>query len=252
MDRRERMEDLQVALQAAQDGLQARIWTALPAIVQSFDPDGPTVTAQPSVQAQVRQADGTWKSVTLPVCTDCPVMFPSGGGMTLTFPLAAGDEGLLVFASRCIDAWWQQSGVQPQATTRMHDLSDGFFIPGGFSKPRAPASISTNAAELRNADRSTRIRVRADTGAVTIVSPAGITLQGPINLNGPVTFGDTVSGASSAAVVFTGSLNVGGTVVAAGDLRAAGAVIAADGLPGQVRLLTHVHSANNTPPTPGS
>jgi protein gp138 len=259
MERRERMNDLQVAVQAALDGLQARMWTALPARVQSFNAAKATVVAQPTIQPQVRQTDGTWKSVTLPVCTDCPVIFPSGGGMTLTFPLAAGDEGLLVFASRCIDAWWQQSGVQAQATTRMHDLSDGLFIPGGFSVPRVPANIPTNAVELRNADRSARIRVRADTGAVTIVSPAGITLQGPItlqgaiSLNGAVTLGGTVSGAGGGAAQFTGDVQLtAGTLVTAGDVRATGAVVAANGLPTQVGLLTHTHPSNGSPPTPGT
>src|SRR5271155_5094227 len=110
MDRRERMGSLLVAHKAAQDGFEADLWTALPALVVSYDATKLTVSAQPTIQSQVRPPGGTWVTAPLPPCLDCPVVFPGGGGFTLTFPVAAGDEGLLVFASRCIDAWWQSGG----------------------------------------------------------------------------------------------------------------------------------------------
>ena len=64
-----------------------------------------------------------------------PVVFPGGGGFALTFPVAAGDECLVVFASRCIDAWWQSGGVGEPMEPRMHDLSDGFALIGVRSQP---------------------------------------------------------------------------------------------------------------------
>lgn len=62
-------------------------------------------------------------------------MMPRGGGFALTFPVAAGDECLVVFADACIDSWWQSGGVQNQAEKRRHDLSDGIVIPGLWSQP---------------------------------------------------------------------------------------------------------------------
>src|SRR5581483_1614254 len=120
MDRRERIPtsgtnaDL-IAIKAALKANQANIWTTLPASVNSFNANKLTVEAQPTIQAQIHQPDGTWVDTTLPLCVDCPVMYPGGGGFTLTFPLVKGDEGLLIFSARCIDSWWQSGGVQTQA-----------------------------------------------------------------------------------------------------------------------------------------
>ena len=159
MDRRERMDSLLVALRGALQNFESTLWTALPASVVSYNAAKLTVSAQPTIQAQVRTPAGQWINTTLPVCVDCPVSFPGGGGFTLTFPIAVGDEGILVFASRCIDAWWQNSGVQPQAELRMHDLSDGMFIPGLFSVPKVPANVSTTACQLRSIDGQTLVEV---------------------------------------------------------------------------------------------
>lgn len=153
MDRRERVDDPEAALREAFDGLRAGIWTALPGIIQSFQSAAdrpPTAAVQPAIKIPVRNLDGTVASMALPLLVDCPVQFPSGGNCTLTFPVAPGDECLVVFASRCIDAWWQSGGVQEQAELRMHDLSDGFVLLGFRSKPRALAGVSTSTTQLRN------------------------------------------------------------------------------------------------------
>lgn len=157
LDRRERSGELTEAFLCAQEGHQARIWTALPGIVQSFDAGKKTCVVQPAIQAQVQDAAGNVSWVTLPLLLDCPVQFPGGGGVTLTFPLALGDECLVVFSSRCIDAWWQSGGIQAQAELRMHDLSDGFCIPGISSLPAVPANISASRAELRAVDGQQRV-----------------------------------------------------------------------------------------------
>lgn len=134
------------------------MWTALPAIVQSYSAAKRTVSLQPAIQAQLQSSDGTWTNTSLPVLTDCPVVFPGGGGFELTFPIAAGDEGIVIFASRCLDAWWQNGGVQPQAELRMHDLSDGMFLPGMFSQARLPSPVpSVSVPTLRNSDATVKL-----------------------------------------------------------------------------------------------
>jgi protein gp138 len=185
MDQRERLNDPEEALRVALEGHQAGIWTALPGILQSFDAGKMTSTVQPAVQGRLRQQDGTWKDANLPVLLDCPVIFPAGGGFALTFPLAKGDEGLVLFSSRCIDAWWYSGGIQKQARWRMHDLSDGFFLPGCFSQPRKLANVSTANVQLRNAGGSASLEITSE-GVLNANFPAGINLNGPINLNGVV------------------------------------------------------------------
>ncbi len=178
MDQRERLDDREEALRIAFEGQQAGIWTALPGILQSFDADKMTAEVQPALQGRLRQLDGSWKDASLPLLLDCPVIFPAGGGFALTFPLAQGDEGLVVFASRCIDAWWYSGGVQKQARARMHDLSDGFFLPGCFSQPRKLSNVSTTKPQFRTADGATYVELDPDTGRVNVEAVGGLWVNG--------------------------------------------------------------------------
>lgn len=189
----ERHNDPLLALETCLAGFQTKVW-ALPGIIQSFLPEAMTCVVQPAIEAFITDEQGKQMSVALPLLLDCPVQFPSGGGCTLTFPIQPGDECLLVFASRCIDAWWQSGGVQPQAELRMHDLSDGFVLPGFRSVPRAIEGISTSAAQLRSDDGATFVEV-APSGAITITAPAGLTINGDVQVNGQVTStGDVKAG----------------------------------------------------------
>ena len=169
----ERVNKLSELLIQALDGRQSTIWTAMPGIVQSFDPVKMTCSVQVSIQLNRRMPNGEWQPITIPVIDDCPVLFMGGGGFTFTTPIAEGDEALLVFASRCIDQWWQQGGVQAQWEYRLHDLSDGFVLVGPRSQPRVISGISTTSAQLRSDDGVTVIDIAADaltltTGATSI------------------------------------------------------------------------------------
>lgn len=182
MDRREQTGDPEVGLREAFDGFRAGLWTALPGIIQSFQASAgrpPTCTVQPAIKARVQSQDGTSASVALPLLVDCPVQFPSGGQCTMTFPVTAGDECLVVFASRCIDAWWQAGGIQEQAELRMHDLSDGFVLLGFRSTPRALPNVSTTTAQLRSEAGDTFVELDAAGQLVRVKAPAGIVLDTP-------------------------------------------------------------------------
>lgn len=183
MDRRERSGDQLAGVLAALDGLQSVIWTALPGIVQSFDPATQTCTVQPAIKARAQNPDGSFEWVEIPLLTECPVFFPGGGGLTMTFPVAAGDDCLVVFSSRCIDAWWQSGGVQVQAELRMHDLSDGMVFPGFNSVPKVPAGISTTKAQIRNASGSVLIEIDP-TGKIVMEASNGIEITGALVING--------------------------------------------------------------------
>lgn len=200
MDRRQRVDDPTTNMETLRRATQSSIWTALPGIIQSFDAKKMTCAVQPVIQGvQIDQKTSQASFSNLPLLVDCPVCFPGFGGITLTFPIAAGDECLVIFASRCIDAWWQNGGVQKPMTYRMHDLSDGFVLPGGRSQPRVLSNISTTTAQLRSDDGSTYLELDPTAQKIRIVAPGGIDLIGPINLGAdggqPVArVGDTVSG----------------------------------------------------------
>ena len=144
MNRLESLNDPEASLRAGMRGALAETWTAMPAVIVDFDPVAMTCSAQPAIRARVTAPSGGQQHMPLPLLLDCPVYFPSGGNCTLTFPVKPGDECLVVFASRCIDAWWQSGGVQDQAEMRMHDPSDGFVFVG-CARSRACCRRSTPA-----------------------------------------------------------------------------------------------------------
>lgn len=184
--RAERIQDAEEALIRAFAGLQAGIWTALPATVVKVDLEKMTIEAQPTIAAQIRAPDGSFSWVTMPVMVDVPIIFPSGGGYTLTFPIAVGDECLLVYSSRCIDAWWQSGGVQLQADLRMHDLSDAFALIGPRSQPRVLPSVSTTSVELRNDAGTTRVAIKAN-GDLAFTTPGTLDISaGTVNITAAV------------------------------------------------------------------
>lgn len=177
MDPRERHEEHEEALAAMLDGFQARVWTALPGIVQSFDATKLTAEVQIAIQGQVQDKQGNWSNVNMPLLVDCPVLFPNAGGFALTFPIKADDECLVIFASRNIDSWWQNGGVQPPARFRMHDLSDGFVLPGARSQANLLPNYDAAKLQLRNEAGDCLIEMSAGK-VVTITAPGGINLNG--------------------------------------------------------------------------
>ncbi len=141
------------------DGRQSSIWTAMPGIVQSVDLEAMTCEVQPAIQGTIEDENGVLQSVNLPILVDIPICFPNAGGFIITFPMAKGDEVLVVMASRCIDAWWQSGGIQRPMEARMHDLSDSFAIPGPRSQPNVATSISSTDLEIRNKAGSVYISI---------------------------------------------------------------------------------------------
>ena len=151
---------------------------SMPAIIQSFDPDAVTAVVQPAIKGAEQDESGVQVSVNLPLLVDVPVVFPRGGGCTLTFPVKEGDECLVIFADRCIDFWWQSGGIQEPVDGRMHDLSDAFCIVGPQSQAKKIGGISTSAVELRSDDGGTKLSLNPASGAINGTAPGGFNLNG--------------------------------------------------------------------------
>ncbi len=209
-DRRERLNSPEESALTAMEGLQAKIWTALPGYVVSVDLGAQTVTVQPTIKGITSDASNNDTAVNLPVLPDVPICWPRGGGFALTFPVKAGDEVLVVFASRAIDAWWQSGGVGAPVEARMHDLSDGFAILAPTSQPKRLGSVSSTAVQLRNEAGTTSVAINAD-GTAEVIAPT-VRLR---NTAGTASF--TLNADGSAAIVATtlthNGVNIGGTHV---------------------------------------
>jgi len=211
----ERWQEPQLAIDAALDRLQSRLWTKLPCVVTAVTADGQHVTVQPTIMGLQRNVDAsgnvTWTNIQLPLLPQVPVKFPSGGGFTMTFPVAVGDEGTVAFSSRCIDNWWQQGGIQPQlapngvGSARKHDLSDGFFELGGRSMPRILSGVSSSAVQLRSDDGTCYMEFNES--HFKVVFPGGTFM---IDSSGNVTStGDVSSQSGGNAVSLTNHLHTG-------------------------------------------
>ena len=205
---------------------------ALPGIIQSFDPDTVTAVVQPAIRYIERDNDGNKATKDYPLLVDVPVVFPRGGGCTLTFPVSEGDECLVIFADRCIDFWWQSGGVQEPVDGRMHDLSDAFCIVGPQSQAKKISGISTTAAQLRTDDGSAFIEVAAG-GDITATTAGNATINAPeIILNGNVTINGNLS---------QGMGEGGGTATMKGPVTVTNDVTA-----GGKSLMTHTHGGVET------
>lgn len=231
MDRNERSPDSVETFRIAFQGAQSQMWTALPGIIDSVDFNGDmpgTVNVQPAIAIEIRNPDGSTSATRLPLLLDCPVIFPSGGGFTLTFPIAAGDECLVILAARCIDNWYDLGGVQGEAEFRLHDLSDGFCLVGPRSKARELPAISATNVELRS-DAGTAVISIRDNSEVYVHSDASVIIDADgdvsVQAGGDVNVtagGDLVANVAGDAAVTAPTIHLTGAVTITGDLIVTG------------------------------
>jgi len=200
-DRRELLDDPEESLRMAIDGALSQLWTALPATVTAVNLTAQTVSAQPNVKGTVTAKDGSQSQVSMPMLVDVPICWPKAGGFAVTLPVTIGDEILVVFASRCIDGWWQSGGEQKAAEDRMHDLSDGFAIFAPTSQSKKLANVQTDGIEIRNEARTTYFKVTA----TDIYAKCGtFYLDGAMNHTGNT----TQTGDQTSSGTITGTTNV--------------------------------------------
>jgi hypothetical protein len=94
--------------------------------IQSFDVNKKTA----QIQLLFKRALPNGSITSSPLLVDCPVLTPQGGGGALQFPIAAGDQCLVLFSDRRIDEWLANGAAALPGDGRMHDLSDGIAIVG--------------------------------------------------------------------------------------------------------------------------
>lgn len=206
MNREERLNDPEESLRLALESQQAQIWTALPGIVSGVDLSKQTVSVQPSVQGSVSDSSGNITNVNLPVLVDVPIVWPRAGGFALTFPIKAGDEVLVVFSSRCIDAWWQSGGVGVAAEARMHDLSDGFAVLAPTSQSKKLNNVSSSNVQLRDEAGTTYVEITPD-GKARVVAASQIDISAPtLNITG-----GSVINLGAPTINLSGNINYAGT-----------------------------------------
>ena len=120
----ERLTSALAPFQEAMTSLARGLHVAVPATPVTFNPQKQTVVVQPAVK-EITRKQGTLTVQALPQLFDVPVLLPRAGGFTLTLPIQAGDECLVIFSDQCMDSWFQAGGTQAPMSARRHSLSDG-------------------------------------------------------------------------------------------------------------------------------
>lgn len=106
---------------------------SMPGIVESFDPLTQTASVRPALKRG---------SFLLPVIHNIPVFFPGSRTSGITWPVAAGDECLLIFADFDIDRWFSSGEAGEPDSARQHDLPDAFAFVGFRSRNNVLSSVS--------------------------------------------------------------------------------------------------------------
>jgi hypothetical protein len=132
--------------------------------IKSFDPVTQTCTATVNYKKTFFKKDdtGVYQPVLkdYPLLADVPVIILSGGGASLTMPIAVGDECILLFNDRDIDNWFQSGQITGNATARLHSFADAFALVGVRSSPNSLFNYDSERASLNNG--TTRVAVGAE------------------------------------------------------------------------------------------
>lgn len=202
-----------------QDALGFDLRVAAPGIIQSVDFMRQTCTVQLAIRERLND-NGNLSWDEIPLLLDVPFFIYSGGGYCVTLPISPGDDCLVVFGDNCIDAWWQNGGVQNQVERRRHDLSDGFAIVGFRSQPQVVPGYSPSTAQIRNKAGDTYVEISGDTinikaaGGVNIDSGSSVSVSSANNMK--IDSGAALNMSSQAGSTFSGaniSIGSGGNTV---------------------------------------
>lgn len=265
MNQFERINDPNEQAQDDLDAMAADLRVAFPAIVQSVDLEKQTITAQIALQGRQTNETGTTFE-NYPLLVDVPIVWPRAGGFAITFPIAAGDECLIIFGDRCIDPWWQSGGVQKPIDNRCHDLSDGFAIITPTSQPKALKNVNSDAIEIRNdarddyfyLDHAGNIVINHRSNVtITTGGNCNITVNGSANLaiNGGTTLTTPNLKVDCPITQITGNVTIDGTLTAnSGTMTVTGSTMAMQGtinassnvVGGGISLNSHVHGGVQT------
>lgn len=164
------------------------------------------------VQPLVSQIDGDGNAVEQGTVYGIPVARAQGGPWTIVCDPAVGDFGYVVCADRDMSRVAAAPGVAPPGSNRRFSVSDGVYC-GAMLNPVGDSYLW----------------LRSD-GTFKLAAAGGFVLESDDNGNATLTGDLTV----------TGSVNANGEVTAEANLVTF------------VTLSNHRHSANNTPPIPGT
>ena len=141
------------------------VYTCSPGIVQEYDATTRRAVVKGALNI-VKTDGGEMKRATI---RDVPVVFPAGGGFSLTFPLEQGDPVLLVYSQRGMAQWKKTLGVSIPDQDGFFSEKDAIAIPGfGVATDEIDHLIAVESGGIRIKTTGT-LAIEADD--VTFKSP---------------------------------------------------------------------------------
>lgn len=143
----------------------------LPAVVVSYDRASNRATVQPLISRLTTNGEPVERATIASV----PVLALGGGGFAVTFPLKPGDRGWIEASDRDISLFMQSNEKARPNTLRMHEFSDGRFVPDMFASHTLPAEHE-NEVIVQNKTGETLVGVKDDRVRL-VVGTTSITLD---------------------------------------------------------------------------
>jgi hypothetical protein len=103
--------------------------------IKSFDSSTGIAEVQPLLKETFEGESGD-VTASMPPISGVPVFCLGGGDFADTYPVAVGDECLLLVCDRSIDLWNKRGGEVDPADLRRHNISDAIALVGLRSEPR--------------------------------------------------------------------------------------------------------------------
>ncbi len=156
------------------DKISMGIQKVIPAIVQSYD----KTTNRAVVKSAITGIASQGQKVPHEALIDIPVLKPSGGGITMAFPINQGDTGWLIACDRNISLFKQNLTESAPNDYRKHKFEDSFFIPDSINGQGVDVfTIKSESQTFTVGDEITATTIKVGNGATgNIVDSNGKTL----------------------------------------------------------------------------
>jgi hypothetical protein len=148
-------------IQEGIDTALKELHTCLPGVVETFYPSTQLADIQPTIKSKVNN-----ELVNLPLLTNVPVRLLKSNKFSITFPLEANDEVLIIFAERSIDTWLTYGGIQNPFDFRKHDLSDAFAFPLMYSQKNLISGFDGTNLEIKANTGSAKVELTPTTDII--------------------------------------------------------------------------------------